>query len=70
MTDTATKPQTQPTETETPQSQIRPLLTEERIRIRAYELYEKRQGNHPGDAETDWYQAVAELESEANDVVR
>lgn len=33
---------------------------EERIRIRAYELYESR-GGAPGDAESDWYQAEAEV---------
>jgi hypothetical protein len=37
---------------------------EDRIRIRAYELYEKRNGA-PGDAESDWYRAEAELESDS-----
>jgi hypothetical protein len=34
--------------------------TEERIRLRAYELYEKR-GKRPGHALEDWLQAEAEL---------
>lgn len=37
---------------------------EERIRVRAYELYEKRNGN-AGDAESDWYHAEAELKGDA-----
>lgn len=37
---------------------------EDRIRVRAYELYEKRNGA-PGDAESDWYRAEAELEGDA-----
>ena len=35
----------------------------DRIRIRAYELYEKRK-DQPGDAESDWYQAEAEIAAE------
>ena len=37
---------------------------EEQIRRRAYELYQKRQGN-PGDADGDWYRAEAELREDA-----
>lgn len=33
---------------------------EEKIRLRAYELYEQRQGE-PGDPENDWYRAEAEI---------
>ena len=33
---------------------------EERIRIRAYELYEKRNGEG-GDPESDWYRAETEI---------
>lgn len=33
---------------------------EERIRIRAYELYQSR-GGEEGDPDADWYQAEAEL---------
>lgn len=33
---------------------------EEKIRNRAYELYESRAGA-PGDPESDWYQAEAEI---------
>lgn len=33
---------------------------EEKIRVRAYQLYESRNGA-PGDAESDWYQAEAEI---------
>lgn len=36
---------------------------EERIRIRAYELYEKRSGN-AGDAESDWYRAESEIKDD------
>ncbi len=45
-----------------PDSALEPTL-EERIRIRAYELYEKRQGGS-GDADGDWLQAEAELTAE------
>jgi hypothetical protein len=41
-------------------ARVRPAVGEEQIRLRAYELYQKRQGNH-GDAESDWYRAEAEL---------
>jgi hypothetical protein len=37
---------------------------EDRIRVRAYELYQKRNGG-PGDADDDWYRAEAELQREA-----
>lgn len=37
---------------------------EDRVRTRAYEIFEKRNGGH-GDAESDWYQAEAELQKEA-----
>lgn len=37
-------------------------VDDERIRFRAYELYEKRNGG-AGDAESDWYEAEAELRS-------
>ena len=37
---------------------------EDRIRSRAYELYEQRNGN-AGDAESDWYRAEAELNGDA-----
>ena len=33
---------------------------EEKIRLRAYELYEQRNGV-PGDPESDWYRAEAEI---------
>lgn len=33
---------------------------QDRIRLRAYEIYEARNGA-PGDAEGDWYQAEAEI---------
>lgn len=38
--------------------------TEDRIRMRAYELYEARNGG-PGDADGDWYRAELELQSES-----
>jgi osmotically-inducible protein OsmY len=37
---------------------------EHRVRRRAYEIFQKRNGG-PGDAESDWYQAEAELQQEA-----
>jgi len=40
-----------------------PPIDEERIRVRAYELYEKRSGD-TGDGENDWYRAEAEIKSE------
>ena len=43
---------------------VNPQSTEERIRIRAYELYERR-GGESGDAESDWYQAETEIVTEA-----
>lgn len=39
-------------------------IGEDRIRVRAYELYQKRSGA-PGDAESDWYRAEAELKGDA-----
>lgn len=52
------------------QSQVAPLereqeapvsqALEERIRMRAYELYELRAGA-PGDPDDDWYRAEAEI---------
>jgi hypothetical protein len=38
-------------------------VDEERIRVRAYELFEKRNGG-PGDAVSDWCAAEAELNAE------
>lgn len=38
---------------------------EERIRMRAYELYEQR-GGVEGDAESDWYQAETEIVTESS----
>ncbi len=35
-------------------------ITPERIRVRAYEIYQARNGN-PGDPESDWCQAAREL---------
>ena len=43
------------TEATTPEPDL-----EERIRARAYELYEQRQGE-PGDPDDDWYRAEAEI---------
>jgi hypothetical protein len=39
-------------------------ISEERIRIRAFEIYQARNGG-PGDALSDWLQAKRELESAA-----
>ena len=36
------------------------LSVQDRIRIRAYELYEQRNGG-PGDPDDDWYRAEAEI---------
>ncbi len=49
----ATRNADQPKQPATPSIQ-------DRIRIRAYELYEARKGA-PGDPEGDWYQAEAEI---------
>ncbi|MBK9121365.1 MAG: DUF2934 domain-containing protein [Phycisphaerales bacterium] len=38
-------------------------LTEEQIRARAYEIFQRRNGA-PGDAQGDWLQAVQELTTE------
>jgi hypothetical protein len=45
---------------EVPVPQTTPVSIEERIRNRAYELYQSR-GGAPGDPESDWYQAEAEV---------
>lgn len=58
MTRTATTSQSPRRETTRPAAQP---VGEDRIRARAYELYEKRK-DAPGDAESDWYRAEAELE--------
>jgi osmotically-inducible protein OsmY len=39
-------------------------VDEHRVRTRAFEIFQKRNGG-PGDAESDWYQAEAELQQEA-----
>jgi len=39
-------------------------IGEDRIRVRAYEFYQKRNGK-AGDAESDWYRAEAELKGDA-----
>ena len=57
MTEPATSTETT---TETSQPVTPQGVGEDRIRVRAYELYEKRDGA-PGDAESDWYRAEAEL---------
>ncbi len=43
-------------------TQVTGHLTEEQIRQRAYELYERR-GRRDGSHEADWYTAEAELRS-------
>lgn len=40
-------------------------LTPDRIRVRAYEIYQARSGA-PGDDKSDWCQAEAELSGRAN----
>jgi len=45
-------------------SRPRQLVGEEQIRLRAYELYQKREGNH-GDPESDWFRAEAELREDS-----
>lgn len=49
--------------------QQRQALGEEKIRLRAYELYQKRQGN-PGDPESDWFRAEAELREDAGQLAK
>lgn len=41
------------------------LLSEDAIRERAYEIYERR-GRQDGRAEEDWFEAESELRNEAN----
>ena len=53
---------TEPATTQKPT--VQQASGEDGIRIRAYELYEKRKGG-PGDAESDWYRAEAELKGDA-----
>jgi hypothetical protein len=48
----------------TRQPATRQETSEDRIRVRAYELYEKRNGA-PGDAVSDWYRAEVELKGNA-----
>ena len=60
MTEPATNTETK---TETSQPAMPPGNGEDRIRVRAYKLYEKRNGA-PGDAESDWYHAEAELKGD------
>lgn len=52
------------TKTETSQPATPRGTGEDRIRVRAFELYEKRNGA-PGDAESDWYRAETELKGDA-----
>lgn len=49
------------------QATVAPL--EQRIRIRAYELYEQRQGG-PGDPESDWLRAEAEIAAKQTEVTK
>ncbi len=51
------------------QARAAKAIGEERVRVRAYELYEKR-GGGPGDAESDWYRAEAELRNETAERTR
>ncbi|MGZ5432279.1 MAG: DUF2934 domain-containing protein [Thermoanaerobaculia bacterium] len=61
-----TEPTTSPIESAAPETE-KPATTlsvgNDRIRIRAYELYEKRK-DQLGDAESDWYRAEAEINAE------
>lgn len=61
-----TEPNTSPIESAAPETE-KPTPTQpassDRIRIRAFELYEKRK-DQPGDAESDWYRAEAEINAE------
>ena len=41
----------------------RPSITEDDVRLRAYEIYLKR-GEDPGDDVSDWLQAERELQAE------
>ena len=65
MAEPATTTETsQTTQPSTPQ-----VIGEDRVRVRAYELYQKRNGA-PGDPESDWYRAEAELRDEAEQPAR
>lgn len=57
-----TKTETQNTE-ETARRQQPQQSSEERIRNRAYQLYEQR-GGSGGDAESDWLRAETEIDTE------
>lgn len=46
-----------------------PPMNDQRIRVRAYELFEKRNGG-AGDAESDWYKAEAELRAAPADATK
>ena len=59
------EPQTAATDSQVTQ----PPLDDQRIRVRAYELYEKRNGG-AGDAESDWYTAEAELRTAPADATK
>ena len=54
---TERKEATRAIQTELPASE---LALQERIRMRAYELYEQRNGA-PGDPDDDWFRAEAEI---------
>ncbi len=47
-----------------PVATMKPAITEDQIRRRAYEIYLRRNGR-PGDPRSDWLQAEAELKGRA-----
>jgi hypothetical protein len=46
-----------------------PTTLEESVKKRAYELYQKRDGN-PGNDRDDWYKAEREVKSQYNDTIK
>jgi len=54
------RPEPKPAEILRGETPLSPLTLEERIRARAYEIYQARRGG-PGDAISDWLQAEREL---------
>jgi hypothetical protein len=60
MTETRTVHPKSPATPAAVSSKTGPPVMEERIRIRAYELFEARMGQS-GDAESDWFRAEAEI---------
>ena len=66
MTARVTKTTTRKVAKRAPSPSLRSEVPEERIRTRAYEIYLARKDG-PGDAVSDWFQAVHELDKKTGD---